>query len=200
MHWLKNCGRQVAIAQCDGKRKPLQIRLFGGAACPAGSPYAGVAERQRIASSIVAVPKLGTTPTTEYSFTKAICQSTGGWLFAASRIWKFYFRLRLALRLGGMGLGLSSHIVGAFELLGQAQYPQERREILRGNLLKGYLANLSQNSWISISVSLPCPMACSNFSFTSSSVGCGSAVVLSLRCASRMSRTMLSRSSCITWL
>ena len=72
------------------------------AACPAGSPYAGVAERQRIASSIVAVPKLGTTTTPEYSFMKAICQSTGGWLFCRSRIWKFYFRLRLALRLGGM--------------------------------------------------------------------------------------------------
>ena len=57
----------------------------------------------------------------------------------------------------------------------------------------------TQNSWITISSLLPCCNACSNFSFTSSSVGCGSAVVLSLRCASRMSRTMLSRSSCMTW-
>ena len=38
---------------------------LGGAACPAGSPCADVAEKQRIASSIVAVPKLGTTTTTE---------------------------------------------------------------------------------------------------------------------------------------
>ena len=52
----------------------------------------------------MAVPKLGTTTTTEYSFMKAICQSTGGWLFCRSWIWKFYFRLRLALRLSGMGL------------------------------------------------------------------------------------------------
>ena len=37
------------------------------------------------------------------------------------------------------GAGLSPHIVGIFEYLGQAQYPQERREVLRGNLLKGYL-------------------------------------------------------------
>ena len=37
------------------------------------------------------------------------------------------------------GAGLSPHIVGIFEHLGQAQYPQERREVLRGNLLKGYL-------------------------------------------------------------
>ena len=28
---------QMAIAQCEEKRKPLQIRLFGGATCPKGS-------------------------------------------------------------------------------------------------------------------------------------------------------------------
>ena len=32
--------------------------------------------------------------------------------------------------------GLSPHVVGIFEHLGQAQYPQERRKVLRGNLLK----------------------------------------------------------------
>ena len=62
------------------------------------------------------------------------------------------------------------------------------------------ICNLSQNSWISISRSLPCWTACSNCSLMSSNVGCGSAVVLSFRCVSRMSRTMLSRSSCMTWL
>ena len=36
---------------------------------------------------------------------------------------------------------------------------------------------LSQNSWITTSSWLPCSSACSNFSLTSSSVGCGSAVV-----------------------
>ena len=83
----------------------------------------------------MAVPKLGTTTTTEYSFTKAICQSTGGWLFCHS----ISLPLTSGLAVGRDGAGLSSHIVGAFELLGQAQYPQERREVLRGNLLKGYL-------------------------------------------------------------
>ena len=43
--------------------------------------------------------------------------------------------LTSGLAVGRDGAGLSSHIVGAFELLGQAQYP----EVLRGNLLKGYL-------------------------------------------------------------
>ena len=47
--------------------------------------------------------------------------------------------LTSGLAVGRNGAGLSPHIVGAFELLGQAQYPQERREVLRGNLLKGYL-------------------------------------------------------------
>ena len=42
------------------------------------------------------------------------------------------------------GAGLSPHIVGIFELLGQAQYPQERREVLRGNLLKGYLQLIAE--------------------------------------------------------
>src|SRR5699024_819004 len=37
------------------------------------------------------------------------------------------------------GAGLSRHVIGIFEQLGQAQYPQARREVLRGNLLKGYL-------------------------------------------------------------
>ena len=36
--------------------------------------------------------------------------------------------LTSGLAVGRDGAGLSSHIVGAFELLGQAQYPQERRE------------------------------------------------------------------------
>ena len=34
--------------------------------------------------------------------------------------------LTSGLAVGRDGTGLSSHIVGAFELLGQAQYPQER--------------------------------------------------------------------------
>lgn len=97
------------------------------------------------------------------------------------------------------GAGLSPHIVGIFEYLGQAQYPQERREVLRGNLLKGYLQLIAkfvdQHFYIAALMD-----GLLKFSFTSSSVGCGSAVVLSLRCASRMSRTMLSRSSCMTWL
>ena len=67
----------------------------------------------------MAVPKLGTTTTTEYSFTKAICQSTGGWLFCHS----ISLPLTSGLAVGRDGAGLSSHIVGAFELLGQAQYP-----------------------------------------------------------------------------
>ena len=49
--------------------------------------------------------------------------------------------------------GLSPHIVGIFGIW-TAQYPQERREVLRGNVSKG-ICNLSQNSWISISISLP---------------------------------------------
>ena len=88
----------------------------------------------------MAVPKLGTTTTTEYSFTKAICQSTGGWLFCRS----ISLPLTSGLAVGRDGAGLSSHIVGAFELLGQAQYPQERREVLRGNLLKGYLQLIAE--------------------------------------------------------
>ena len=40
---------------------------------------------------------------------------------------------------------------------------------------------LSQNSWIIASVSVPICMACSKLSLTSSSVGCGSAVVLSFK-------------------
>ena len=105
---------QVAIAQCEENESHFQIRLFGGAACPAGSPCADVAEKQRIASSIVAVPKLGTTTTTEYCFIKAICQSTGGWLFCRSRIWKFLLPLTSGLAVGRDGAGLSSHIVGGF--------------------------------------------------------------------------------------
>ena len=62
---------QVAIAQCEENESRFKYGFFGGAACPAGSLCAGVAERQRIASSIMAVPKLGTTTTTEYSFTKS---------------------------------------------------------------------------------------------------------------------------------
>ena len=65
----------------------------------------------------MAVPKLGTTSITEYSFTKAICQSTGGWLFCRSRIWKFYFRLRLALRLGGIGLAFPLILLGFLSCL-----------------------------------------------------------------------------------
>ena len=143
------------------------------------------------------VPKLGTTTTTEYSFTKAICQSIGGWLFCRFRIWKFYFRLRLALRLGGMGLAFPLILLGLLSCLDRLSIRRNAEKSSEEIFSKG-ICNLSQNSWISISVSLPCPMACSNFSFTSSSVGCGSAVVLSLRCASRMSRTMLSRSSCMS--
>ena len=41
-------------------------------------------------------------------------------------------------------LGFSPHVVGIFEHLGQAQYPQECREILRGNLLKGYLQLIAE--------------------------------------------------------
>ena len=52
--------------------------------------------------------------------------------------------LTSGLAVGRNGAGLSPHIVGAFELLGQAQYPQERREILRGNLLKGYLQLIAE--------------------------------------------------------
>ena len=39
---------------------------------------------------------------------------------------------------------LSSHVVGIFEHLGQAQYSQERREVLRGNLLKRYLQLIAE--------------------------------------------------------
>ena len=46
--------------------------------------------------------------------------------------------LTSGLAVGRDRAGLSPHIVGIFELLGQAQYPQKRREVLRGNLLKGY--------------------------------------------------------------
>lgn len=52
--------------------------------------------------------------------------------------------LTSGLAVGRNGAGLSPHIVGAFELLGQAQYPQERREVLRGNLLKGYLQLIAE--------------------------------------------------------
>ena len=38
--------------------------------------------------------------------------------------------LTSGLAVGRDGAGLSSHIVGAFELLGQAQYPQKCREVL----------------------------------------------------------------------
>ena len=75
------------------------------------------------------------------------------------------------------GAGLSPHIVGIFEYLGQAQYPQERREVLRGNLLKGYLQLIAkfvdQHFYIAALMD-----GLLKFSFTSSSVGCGSAVVL----------------------
>ena len=42
-------------------------------------------------------------------------------------------------RIVWLRLSLSPHVVGIFEHLGQAQYPQERRKVLRGNLLKWYL-------------------------------------------------------------
>ena len=74
---------QVAIAQCEENESHFKYGFSAGLLVQQEAHDAGVAERQRIASSIVAVPKLGTTTTTEYSFTKAICQSTGGWLFAA---------------------------------------------------------------------------------------------------------------------
>ena len=93
---------QVAIAQCEENESRFKYGFFGGAACPAGSLCAGVAERQRIASSIMAVPKLGTTTTTEYSFTKAICQSTGGWLFCRS----ISLPLTSGLAVGRDGAGL----------------------------------------------------------------------------------------------
>ena len=105
----------------------------------------------------MAVPKLGTTTTTEYSFTKAICQSTGGWLFCRSRIWKFYFRLRLALRLGGMGLAFPLILLGLLSCLDRLSIRRNAEKSSEEIFSKG-ICNLSQNSWISISVSLPCPM------------------------------------------
>lgn len=52
--------------------------------------------------------------------------------------------LTSGLAVGRDRAGLSPHIVGIFELLGQAQYPQKRREVLRGNLLKGYLQLIAE--------------------------------------------------------
>ena len=145
---------QVAIAQCEENESHFKYGFSAGAACSAGSPCTGIAERQRIASSIVTVPKLGTTTTTEYSFTKAICQSIGGWLFCRFRIWKFYFRLRLALRLGGMGLAFPLILLELLSCLDRLSIRRNAEKSSEEIFSKG-ICNLSQNSWISISVALP---------------------------------------------
>ena len=59
---------QVAIAQCEENESHFKYGFSAGLLVQQEAHDAGVAERQRIASSIVAVPKLGTTTTTEYSF------------------------------------------------------------------------------------------------------------------------------------
>lgn len=99
----------------------------------------------------------------------------------------------------GCGLAFPLMLLGFLSILDRLSIRRNAEKSSEEIFSRG-ICNLSQNSWISISTSLPCWTACSNCSLTSSSVGCGSAVVLSFRCASRMSRTMLSRLSCRTWL